>query len=340
MLGFESYKTAGYAEFGSYKTAGCAECKQEMKKIPEWVLAIESVGLAILFCFIIVLAVSGSMATMVFIVFSIVAAGILSLAYAKHGRRVFIYTFKDSKGRWHTHLDEPQKKCGAHICMADFTLAEDMIIKEPILKIQVRGWGRKRHEILNGNFGNWELSDFRNPLGSVNEGGGQVIYPFNLTLDNGTTRQKKLPLDWAYRIIQSRYQPVCALAEYDAYELAYLREIATSYEVMRAVTGDIIELIEQWRGSSESKIGMSSRIMLERLRQCAAVNIHDPGETIRAALEKKIAEPKQILLNAVTWMIATEAVRSRKLRDFVAAKPQYLPPDEKPADAAGEAKAS
>ena len=333
----ELFERCDMLNFASYKTTWCAECRKEPKEIPGWLPLLEAVWwLSALMCVSIMITICQPITTL-FVWLSITIIGIITTSYVTYGRRLFIYPFKDSQGRWHTHVDEPQKKCGAHICMADFIHAEDMIIKNPIWKIQVRGWGRKRHEILNGYYGNWKPSDFHC---NINCDSDPPFFSVSLTLDNGTTRQKRVELDRAHKIIQSRYQPVCALAEYDADELAYLQEIATSYEVMRTVTGDIVELIERWKGSSESKIGMSARIMLERLRQCAAVNIHDQGGAIRAKVEKKTAEPKQVLLRAVTSMIKAEATRSPKLRDFVASKPQYLPPDEKSADTAGEAKAS
>lgn len=337
----ELVERCGMLDFMSFKTKGCAECEKGMKENSAWGWVLQDIAVpgAAPLLIAIILAIGAGMILTVFLSVSIVAAGVIITSYRAYGRRVFCYTFKDSKGRWHTHLDEPQKKCGAYICMADFQSTEDMIIKEPILKVQVRGWGRKRHEILNGNFGNWTLSDFHHPVGGVNEGGGRVLWPFNLTLDNGSTRQKNVGLDMAYRIIQSRYVPVYALAEYDLDETNYLRAIAASHAMIQIAITDIIELINASKGSSSSKIGMAARVMLEKIQESTA-EVRALWGSGKLKVNDVSARYAQEISRCIVQNIAAEAAKSATLRNFVAAKPQYLPPDEKPADAAGEAKAT
>ncbi|MFA4846455.1 MAG: hypothetical protein WC654_07950 [Patescibacteria group bacterium] len=313
--------------FGSYKTEKCAECSKEMEAVGQWgpcLYIFAVVGTFLL------AGLTDPSVTLFLICTAIFLPTLIALLYIKTGRRVFHYTSKDSKGRWHTHLDEPQKKCGAYICLADFTHAEDMIIKEPIFKIHVRGWGPKRHEILNGNYGNWKLSDFYVEIGSFSP---------VLTLDNGITRQKNVTLKLAYQIVQSRYQPICALAEYDPEKTRHLMEIAASHAVMSAVVRDVIELIGQWKGSSSSKVGMAARMMLEKAEIHTACEItagENPHLTARScgltpiAIDAPMAERIGSWSRSVNAAIAAQAAQSLTLRHFVAGKPQYLPPTDEP----------
>lgn len=302
---------------------GCEECEKQLNDL-EWLLPclIGIMVFAAINLGVVINAVGGEAQAWLISCLSLLFI-LITIAYIKVGRPVHAYVLKDKKGRRHTHLREPQINKGVFICtgMPDLTDVENMIVEGPIYKIQVRGWGRRRHAILNANLGNWQLLD--SPRES-NE-----VYP-NLTIDNGAVRLTNISIEQADRIIQNACSPVETLTKCNPKETACLYQYAAAYSALSAVVEDVIKLIESWKGSSNSKIGMGARLMLQHARQCGDIaNIHFPAP---ANVHLKIFEQtnalKQTIIAIVGDLIAEETKRSPKLREFVAGRSQYLPKDE------------